>query len=248
MTKFKDDLETEYEKRSAIFDETNWNTKFTDLEWLSDVRYDGFVQNGRHHGFGTKLFLNGDLYYGEWYQGEKRGFGIYVFKNGDKYEGEFKGHTYHGIGKFTMSNKLHGNFGNQYIGFYENGKQHGKGFIHFCDGEIYEGIWDHGRITRYFNRLIIDIGIGRKSLEGQYEDDHQSDDENVCFISKSGDIFTGKVKNNRILQGVLNQKNGDKLHYKDSKLIGYSTRNSKKIFQNIHLFNVYKIWNNLFAR
>ncbi len=55
------------------------------------------------NGFGTKQFLSGSKYAGQFKNGKENGQGIYYFFNGSRYEGEFENGNFHGQGKLIYS-------------------------------------------------------------------------------------------------------------------------------------------------
>ena len=80
-----------------------------------------------YYGKGTYIYLNGDLYVGEWKKNkyntsdnlsERDGKGTYFFANGDKYVGEWK-----------------------------KGKKHGQGIFTYISGKIEEGVWKKDKLV-----------------------------------------------------------------------------------------------------
>ena len=52
------------------------------------------------HGTGTDIFVNGDVYSGEYVNGKPEGKGQYTWQNGASYVGEFKAGMKEGKGKW----------------------------------------------------------------------------------------------------------------------------------------------------
>ena len=51
------------------------------------VIYDGQWKQDKPHGFGVKIFPNGDQHHGYYQDGIRHGWGMYTFICGDKYVG-----------------------------------------------------------------------------------------------------------------------------------------------------------------
>lgn len=83
-------------------------------EWDKKKEYDGEWKNGRKHGKGKMLYVNGDKYNGHWYYDRKNGFGRMDYKNGNKYFGEWA-----------------------------NDENKGSGIMIYKNGDIYDGKWKY---------------------------------------------------------------------------------------------------------
>ncbi|MCB1141577.1 MAG: hypothetical protein KDK54_05025 [Leptospiraceae bacterium] len=69
------------------------------------------------------------------------GSGTKEFLNGDKYVGQFKSHLFHGQGNHMIAAT-----GERYAGEFENGRRHGFGTLYDKDRKpIYSGNWKKGK-------------------------------------------------------------------------------------------------------
>ena len=68
------------------------------------VIYEGEWSHDKPHGFGKKLFSNGDQHHGHYRDGIREGWGTYLYSNGDKYQGTWKSGHMHGHGEFIWRN------------------------------------------------------------------------------------------------------------------------------------------------
>ena len=71
-----------------------------------------------------------------------------TMKNGEEYSGQMLDNLFHGDGEFTFADDdKHGR--KKYVGKFENGHFHGKGAIHYKNGNKIEAEWVkheiHGR-------------------------------------------------------------------------------------------------------
>eukprot|EP01063_Lacrimia_lanifica_P022364 TRINITY_DN29994_c0_g1_i1.p1 TRINITY_DN29994_c0_g1~~TRINITY_DN29994_c0_g1_i1.p1 ORF type:complete len:639 (+),score=230.63 TRINITY_DN29994_c0_g1_i1:52-1917(+) len=126
----------------------------------------------RHHPGDTPpatfTYPGGDFYEGPWRNGKKHGArGVLKLANGYRYEGEFEGDVPQGKGGeiFTHNQYLkcdHYERGrpnktgtlfyaprdgraHHYHGAFRNGRRHGKGVIHYPNGDVFKGSWDDGK-------------------------------------------------------------------------------------------------------
>ena len=90
---------------------------------------------------GTKTFLNGSKYVGEFKNDKPNGQGTYTFPNRNKYVGEIKDDRYNGQGTFTFAN------GNKYVGEFKDGKFNGQGTFASARGNKYVGEWKDGKFN-----------------------------------------------------------------------------------------------------
>ena len=65
------------------------------------------------------------------------GRGHFLWSNGHSYQGNFENDLRQGYGEYSWD-------GMCYKGYWEKGKQHGKGQIIFPDNTILEGWWKEG--------------------------------------------------------------------------------------------------------
>ena len=77
-------------------------------------------------------------YQGEWVDFKKHGKGELVFVNGDVYTGDFKKDQRAGFGLIIF------NYGKRYAGEWKKDYPHGQGRVTYPNGEVYEGLWKHG--------------------------------------------------------------------------------------------------------
>jgi len=114
---------------------------------------------------GTKTYSKGEdneyKYIGEYKDGKKHGQGTFISINGHKYVGEFKNNQMHGQGTFTYAS------GHKYVGDYINGEMHGEGTFTSADGTKYVGEFKnnqiHGHGTRTYSNGSINQGVWEKN-------------------------------------------------------------------------------------
>ncbi|MBB5175032.1 SH3 domain-containing protein [Texcoconibacillus texcoconensis] len=70
------------------------------IEFSDGTVYEGEVEQGTPHGYGSFTWANGDTYEGDVYDGLRHGYGVYEFSDGSFYEGEFVDGDFHGHGIF----------------------------------------------------------------------------------------------------------------------------------------------------
>lgn len=110
--------------------------------------YEGEIdEEGRPHGKGTKYYLDGMRYEGQWKHGQKDGFGIRYCEDGTKnYEGTWKNDQIYGCGVLMDYRNV------RYEGFFEEKPPYGeyglsleqKSVVTFPKGEVVEGPIDEG--------------------------------------------------------------------------------------------------------
>lgn len=130
--------------------------------------YEGQILNNVPHGYGTKKFINGNVYKGYWKNGFEEGDGLLEFENKDSYRGNFKRGKFSGYGVYCTFD------GEKYEGFWKNGVRHGKGTILFVSGiekkkEKYEG--------QFLNGVACGIGT---------------------LFFKNGDVYKGEFRDGKI--------------------------------------------------
>ncbi len=104
-------------------------------------KYDGEMHEGRFHGRGILIFVNGDVYDGDFQEGERNGKGKMVWFNRNSYDGEWKNGVMDGRGTYKWLG------GNVYTGEWSKGKQNGRGKFTFLNGNSYEGEYRDGIAT-----------------------------------------------------------------------------------------------------
>ena len=106
-------------------------------------KYYGEFLNDEKHGQGTLTYANGEKYIGEWENDRRTGYGTYFYDNGDKYDGEWKDDKMTGKGTYFYVS------GSKYEGEVLNNKWHGHGIYTWANGDIYKGNWKNNRRTGY---------------------------------------------------------------------------------------------------
>ena len=148
-------FEKEYDKKSIL------KINFHSADGEGDIVYEGEVNNitGLPDGKGKKIFLDGNIYIGEFKNGDREGKGKIVDKNKKLiYEGDFVKNQFEGKGKYFYNNNFY------YIGDFKNGKIEGKGKLFYTDSNkiIYEGDFIDGLFegegTYYYNQDYTIVG------------------------------------------------------------------------------------------
>lgn len=132
--------------------------------------YDGYIKNGKKHGYGTMNYNNGKKYKGDWKYGKENGQGTLYYASNDKYkrskyEGQFNSGNRQGEGtlywksgtyyKGDFENDVINGFGEQhwtgdgwYKGQWKDGEKHGSGEYRDAGGYgayRYKGVWKEGK-------------------------------------------------------------------------------------------------------
>jgi hypothetical protein len=130
------------------------------------IVYTGLWVKGKRHGKGKLTYRDGTVFEGNWQEGYKEGNGRMTYPSGNFYEGSFTKNRREGHGVMnwvTQNEKYEGDwvndaqngFGvhiwlgreskrlirNRYVGFWKDGKRHGKGIFYFTNGSYYQGDW-----------------------------------------------------------------------------------------------------------
>ena len=138
--------------------------------------YDGEWKNSIRCGHGVMKYANGDVYDGNWSSERKDGHGVYTFANGHVYDSEFINGVRCGYGVYTWKN------GNKYEGEWVDDNRCGHGVFTYANGNVYDGEWINGKQNGH--------GI---------------------FTFANGQAYDGEFKNGvRCGYGVYTWKNGDK--------------------------------------
>lgn len=150
------------------------------VQYVNGDRYVGQVctlMDGRivPHGMGTKYYVNGDVYNGNFYIDQFHGYGTYKSVNGDYYKGTYSQNLRHGQGEAYRASdqrKYVGgyNFGveegyatitsvdyainggsKKYVGYMKNNQRHGYGtqWVTGLDGVVaeFQGQWYNGLLN-----------------------------------------------------------------------------------------------------
>ncbi|CAF1217843.1 unnamed protein product [Adineta steineri] len=91
------------------------------------------------HGRGTKTWINGNKYVGDWFNDSITGNGTFMWPDGTKYEGQYNDGKKHGHGTQKWSN------GDKYTGDWVNATITGKGNNTWSNGDEYVGDWVNAR-------------------------------------------------------------------------------------------------------
>ena len=152
-----------------------------DLTYDNGDKYDGDIQEGKRHGFGTMFFANGEHYIGSWIQDKRDGYGNLTDLFGRQYSGYWKNDKKHGNGTQV------GVTGDSYTGEWVEGTGSGHGVHIWMNGQRYQGEFDNGNLHGYgeyswpagqhYTGIFSDgqrNGKGRQRMtSGSYEGDWQ---------------------------------------------------------------------------
>ena len=137
---------------------------------------------GQFSGWGREIFMNGEVYEGNYKDGKLNGKGIYKYKNilyvGDfdnnirqgkgelitkdyYYKGEFNNNKINGYGKINFIYSADGK--SEYEGFFKEGIIEGKGIIKWNNGNVYDGEVKKGKMNG-FGTFIPKNGIPIKGF------------------------------------------------------------------------------------
>ncbi|XP_010242826.1 PREDICTED: phosphatidylinositol 4-phosphate 5-kinase 8 [Nelumbo nucifera] len=143
--------------------------------FLNGDIYVGDFKGMLPHGTGKYTWSDGSIYEGEWEEGKMTGKGHFQWASGAAYEGDFSGGFLHGFGTFT------GLDGSVYTGAWRMNVQNGVGNKKYCNSDIYEGSWKEG----------VRNGCGRYTWNAQ-------------------NTYVGNWKDGKMCgRGVMNWENGD---------------------------------------
>ena len=116
--------------------------------------YKGQFKEGKKHGLGCEVFLDGLFFEGHFNQGKKSGQGRLISANGDLFQGEFKNDQSQGEGcLFTAASKT------VYTGPFEQDLPHGRGKEEYDDGSVYIGEFVRGVMAGNCKFIFADGGI-----------------------------------------------------------------------------------------
>jgi radial spoke head protein 1 len=92
--------------------------------------------SGNKNGLGRSLFVNGDMYIGEYKNNKREGVGTYFWaSNGNIYTGRWKNNLRSGVGRMIYTD------GGRYYGTFSNDKKNGHGRYTYPNGDTYSGDW-----------------------------------------------------------------------------------------------------------
>ncbi|NXD09116.1 R10B2 protein, partial [Nothocercus nigrocapillus] len=100
--------------------------------------YKGMFSEGLMHGQGTYTWADGVTYKGTFVKNVQMHHGCYMWIDGSIYDGSIRNGVRHGLGLFRS-----GTHAVSYIGYWYNGKRHGKGTIYYNQEHTswYSGDW-----------------------------------------------------------------------------------------------------------
>lgn len=146
---------------------------------------------------GTKKYISGAVYTGEFKYGKEDGEGQLIWKDGSSYQGEFKNGLREGYGVMVYADK------SIYKGDWEKGLMQGYGVYEFACGHVYEGTFaknemnGQGRIT-YATGDVYEGMMFNNKAEGK-----------GSIIKRDGSIFTGMFRHGeRLGEGMTVWANG----------------------------------------
>ncbi len=169
--------------------------------------YQGDHCNGRRHGFGMTNIMemeDEESYEGFWVDDIPQGPGTKKFVDGDRFDGDFDGGFEHGEGKWTYETTLgkhvttgtwdHGVFtdvvleeGQEYDGEIRYSVPHGEGVMTIGE-DRFEGEWRAGKMHGFGKIQMLEGTYEGHFQEGMYHDDGIWTDANGTY---SGKFFQG---------------------------------------------------------
>ncbi|GMQ01813.1 hypothetical protein CsSME_00048314 [Camellia sinensis var. sinensis] len=112
--------------------------RFSDKVFLNGDVYVGNFKGIFPHGKGKYTWSDGMVYEGDWDEGKMTGKGQVFWQSGATFDGDFSGGYLHGFGTFTSAD------GSVYRGYWRMNIQHGLGRKEYCNSDIYDGSWKEG--------------------------------------------------------------------------------------------------------
>mmetsp|Transcript_88739 Transcript_88739/g.157190 ORF Transcript_88739/g.157190 Transcript_88739/m.157190 type:complete len:352 (+) Transcript_88739:56-1111(+) len=104
-----------------------------------NIKYVGDRVNGKKHGRGVQMWVDGRKYNGQFKDGQFHGSGAMAWPDGRTYRGQYAEGYKHGEGIFTWPD------GRMYSGEWVRGRRHGRGMYVNAKGESGEGLWADDR-------------------------------------------------------------------------------------------------------
>ncbi|KAL7235812.1 hypothetical protein ACSBR1_019158 [Camellia fascicularis] len=112
--------------------------RFCEKVFLNGDIYVGNFKGIFPHGKGKYTWSDGTIYEGDWEEGKMTGKGEIFWPSGATYEGDFSGGYLHGCGTFTSCD------GSVYRGAWRMNVQHGFGRKEYPNSDLYDGLWKEG--------------------------------------------------------------------------------------------------------
>lgn len=191
------------------------------MHYKNGDTYKGFWNLGMHEGQGTMIFKSNvkyASYNGEWKSGKQNGQGTAIFRNGDKYEGHWDMGDISGGGVLIYTN------GDVFTGNWQGKERYGD--LKKIDGSWYKGEWNddvflngqcyintigsqfEGEIKNgnYYNGKG-KINKGKDYYNGVWEDGKFIGDCKITFTDYVKSSFTGNVKKDGSMNGIIEYKN-----------------------------------------
>ena len=175
--------------------------------------YEGELVWGKPHNSGKLEYCIDNIpyiYIGDFYKGLKQGKGNLTTKDSNKfnYDGDWANDKFEGYGTLI-------NFGEKYIGNFKKGKKSGSGALYKNNGDIIEGIFLDGNITK--GKILF-------KNDDQYEGNFENGKMKGKGIYKynNGDIYEGYFENDLFNgEGKITKKGGEinKGIFKDGVLV-----------------------------
>ncbi len=130
---------TENTKITEILPSENYVVEYLYLD--GDV-YTGYINDfGKPDGEGKMVYIEGDIYDGEWKNGLRNGKGTYTWNSGAKYVGDFVDDVREGKGDFLGFVDSDGRYSGDYHGEFKNNQFEGEGTFEFTNGEKFVGVF-----------------------------------------------------------------------------------------------------------
>ncbi len=174
---------------------------FGTMVYPNGVKYEGWFENYKRHGYGKLTNADGDvIYQGYFSRGRQK---ISTGANGDVWELEYpdengriqytfsNGRVYEAVSEFANMGKVTTTEGNVYEGGYDkDGTLQGYALVNYANGDTFEGGFKDGQ---YFGQGKLTYAKGPVlELEGDFEAGGDK-----CYgrqTNRNGDVFVGSFK------------------------------------------------------
>lgn len=176
-------------------------TKVFSQSWGTSGEYTGIVLNGKRHGKGRMLYINGDIYDGYWDNDKRHGKGRMMYVSGTIYEGEWKNNYKHG-----KVENYKNEFGSIYKGDIKKGKFNGYGVMKYSNGDVYSGMWKDNKMHGEGKFVLVD----GKEYIGTFKDGNYQEPENIEVLDCNKDQGNDINQNTNRNQGIDRNKDIDR--------------------------------------